>query len=205
MADETVTVEALEAHPEWAESGVKVGDPIPEDKSTTENPKVAVKKKETIEVDVEMLKNILRDVEELRVKVGKVDQLTKENEMLLAVADKGRIANYQAKNNPQGLVRSARAWTWKVAGGEKLVKATLTVRNEVFTDTNGRVFTDQVLNVILEDGTEMEVAYDRFMKEKGLVEGDIIKRSTNDENGQTFYTLKLKDGKEFTVNYLFLN
>jgi hypothetical protein len=156
---------------------------------------------ETVVVDRTMLEEILKEVQNLRGVGEEVVKLRKDNEMLLAVADKGRLQNYQAKNNPQGLVRTARAWVYE----EKLVKATVTLKNQAFTDTMGRVHTDQVLNVIFEDGKEHEVTYDQFMKERTLIEGDIISRTTNDQNGQTFYTLKLKDGKEFVVNQLFTN
>lgn len=195
MADENlITVELLAANPDWVEKGLKIGDPVPVVKQPDKKP-------ETVVVDRVMLENILKEVGDMRAKVGLVDQLTKDNEMLLAVADKSRLARYQSQHNPQGLVRSARVWLWH----GKIVKATVTVRNEAFTDNVGRVHTDQVINVFLEDGSEEEVTYDKFSKEKELVDADIIKRSTDDSNGQTFYTMKLKDGKEIAINYLFLN
>lgn len=190
-----ITEDDLQNDPKLAEAGLNVGDafPAPEKKIVLKEGQVAV--------DVVMLQNILDEVKALRGVSEEVTQLKKDNEMLLAVADKGRIVNYQTKNNPQGLVRTARAWVFN----GKLVKATITLKNQVFTDVNGRVFTDQVLTVYFEDGTNDEMPYDKFMKEKEDREGDIIKREVNDENGQTFYTLKFKDGKEFSVNYLFIN
>lgn len=193
--EKVITEESLEANPQWEKDGLKVGDPEPV------APVVPKPKSETVTVDRQMLEDILKEVSSLRAMPEEMDRLKKDNEMLLAVADKSRLSNYQARHNPQGLVRTARVWQWK----DQLVKATVTVRNEAFTDNIGRVHTDQVLNVIMEDGTEEEVTYDKFSKEKGLLEGDIISRSTNDQTGQTFYKMKLKDGKEFEVNYLFLN
>lgn len=190
MADpKLITEESFAEHPEWAAAGLKIGDKIPKEK------------KNTVEVDVATLQQLLNDVGDLKKKSELVDQLQADNKMLLEVADKGRVQNYQAKNNPKGLVRTARAWMWNGA----LVKATYTVKNSAFTDSQGRIHTDQVLNVIMEDGSEKEIAYDQFNKERTLLEGDIIKRSTDEESGQTFYTLKFKDGKAFTVNQLFTN
>lgn len=163
--------------------------------------KTAKAKTGMVEVDAEMLQNILKEVGEMRTKIERVDQLEKDNAMLLAVADVGRIATYQSRQPGSSLVRTARLWVWK----DKIVKATVTVRNEAFTDNIGRIHTDQVLSVIMEDGSEVEVPYDHFSKEKGLVEGEIISRSTNDETGQTFFKMRLKDGKEIDINYLFLN
>lgn len=191
-----ITEESLVANPEWIAKDLKVGDPEPETK------KERVLKPGVVEVDREMLEGILKEVGELRSKVDKVDQLEKDNAMLIEIADKSRLSNYQARNAGKvSLVRTARVWAWN----DKIVKATVTVRNEAFTDNIGRIHTDQVLNVILEDGSEVEVPYDKFAKEKGLLEGDILSRSTNDETGQTFYKMRLKDGKEISINYLFLN
>lgn len=191
MAEEkNITEESLAEHPEWSEAGLVVGDKIPKEKR---------EKKNTVEVDSDVLQNLLKEVEAMRGLPEKIDKLTKENEMLVDVADKSRLATWQSRNNPQGLTRSARAWIWN----GKLVKATLTMRNKAFTDVLGRVHTDQVLKVILEDNTEEEVAYDQFTKERELTEGDVIAKSET-EHGM-FYTLRFKDGKEYTVNYLFLN
>lgn len=190
MADKIITEELLAEHPEWTEAGLKIGDEIPKKP-----------KKDVVEVDRETMEQLLKDVGDLQKKAEKVDQLERDNKMLVEVADKGRLQNWQNKNNPKGLVRTARVWVWN---GE-LVKATYTVKNSAFTDSQGRIHTDQILNVITEDGKEKEVAYDQFNKERTLIEGDIIKRVTDDENGQTFYTIKLKDGKEFIVNQLFTN
>lgn len=204
-----ITDETFALHPEWDSAGLKVGDPEPViDTASPVEPAVlagrgkSVKNEtDTVTVDREMLNSILKEVTELRGKVEKVDQLEKDNAMLLEVADKSRVATYQARNNPSGLVRTARAWLWN----GKLVKATVTIRNDVFTDTVGRIHTDQVLNVIMDDASEMEVPYDKFAKEKDFAEGEIIKKNTNEENGQTFYTLRFKDGKTADINYIFLN
>lgn len=193
MAEKIITEESLAEHPEWAEEGLEVGNPEPKQEKKP--------KAETVVVDRAMLEGILTELAGLRTKVDRVDQLESDNKMLLEVADKSRISTYQSKNNNGTLVRTARVWMWK----DKIVKATMTVRNEAFTDNFGRVHTDQVLNIIMEDGSEAEVAYDHFAKEKGLVEADIISRNTNDETGQTFYKMKFKDGKEIEINYLFLN
>lgn len=207
MADEIlITEETLAEHPEWTAKDLKVGDPVPAVEITTEpivttRSRASKTESPTVEVDREMLEGILKEVGELRDKVNKVDQLEKDNAMLLEVADKSRISSYQAKQIGVNLIRTARVWTWQ----DKIVKATVTVRNEAFTDNIGRVHTDQVLNVIMEDGTEIELPYDRFAKEKGLVEAEIIGRNTNDVSGQTFFKMKMKDGKEIEINYLFLN
>lgn len=171
----------------------KIEKEVPEEVSKPKTGKV--------EVDIEMLQSILKEVEGLREIAGKVDRLQKDNEMLVSVADSGRLARWQERNNPKGLVRTARAWLYD----GKLVKGTFTVRNDAFVDTLGRIHTDQVLKVIFEDGVEKEIAYDTFSKGKQLIEGDIIKRETDDETGNTYYTLKFPDGKTFQVNYLFLN
>lgn len=197
----TITEEDLEKFPALKDQGLQVGDPFPVKQEKTPASSEAVLKPGQVIVDADLLKSILAEVEGMREKVGKVDQLERDNEMLQSVADKGRLATWQAKNNPQGLVRTARAWVWK----GQLVKATLTLKNQVFTDVNGRVYTDQILKVILADATEHEISYDQFAKEKEYREGDIVKRSTSDENAQTFYTLKFKDGELFEVNYLFIN
>lgn len=183
-----ITEESLAENPEWIESGLKVGDDVP-------------KKANMVEVDIDMLKDLMKEVEGMRGVAEEVARLKKDNDMLLAVADKGRIQNWQNKNSPMGLIREARAW---VLDG-KLVKATYTVRNSAFTDSIGRIHTDQVLNVMLEDGEEKEMSYDQFMKERTLIEGDIISRATDEVSGQTFLKLKFKDGKEFTVNITFTN
>lgn len=159
------------------------------------------KKAETVTVDVSMLEDILKEVQGLRGMAADFETVKKDRDMLLEVVDKGRLQNWQARNSPQGLVRSARAWVYD----DKLVKGTVMLKNIAFTDNIGRVHTDQVLKVIFEDTSEKETTYDEFMKSRTLLEGDIISRSTDDLSGQTFYKLKFKDGKEIEINYLFLN
>lgn len=189
MAAKKITEQSLAANPEWISSGLKVGDDEPKKEKT----------KSVVEIDVDTLKDFLEEMKGLKLIAEKVSKLEKDNAMLLEVADKNRLANYQMKNSPTGLVRVARAWVWN---GE-LIKATITLKNSAYTDTLGRVHTDQVLNVIFKDGTQKEVTYDQFMKERTLREGEIV--SKTESKGQMFYTLKFKDGEEFIVNGLFVN
>lgn len=188
-----ITQEDLDANPKFAEDGLNVGDEFPK----IEKPKKS--ESATVEVDREMLQKILTEVEGLRGIGEEVKRLKDENEMLLAVADKSRLATYQNRHSPTTLVRTCKVWEWD----GKLVKATFTVKNYVFTDNIGRTHVDQVINVITEDGKEREVAYDEFAKEKKFVEGDIISRTEKD--GQLFYVVKFKDGKEFPINSIFTN
>lgn len=182
--------EDLDADPKLVEAGLKIGD---------EFPKVEKKDDGMVTVDREMLQKILSEVEGLRDIAGDVVRLKQENEMLLAVADKNRLATYQSRHMPNSLIRTCRVWVWD----DKLVKATFTVKNYVYTDNVGRTSVDQIVNVITEDAKEQEVQYERFAKEKGFIEGEIISRTEKD--GQLFYVVKFKDGKEFPVNSIFTN
>lgn len=149
-----------------------------------------------IEVDADVLQSILEKVEKMEKDNKKKDE---KIEMLESVADKGRVANYQQKNARGELIRHMRAWIWR----KKIVMASVTLRNDSFYDAQNRAFVDQVLKVIFEDGTEAEVSYAQFNKEKEYLPGEVISR-TSSEHGD-FVTLRFKDGKEKAMNILFLN
>lgn len=164
---------------------------------TTDTPKV--EKKETVEIEKATLDKILDTIEK-QEKAN--EKLTKDIDMLRSVADKGRLAKYEAENNPGGLIRKAKVGMWEgspVIGWAK-------VKDEVgFKD--GRLQFTQIIRLFIDDGTatpvEKDMDYLYWAQNMTHQEGEVVeKNSTN--NGE-YWTVQMADGRKIKVDIRFIN
>lgn len=155
-----------------------------------------------IEVSESVLKEIIAKNESLE---GKVDKLTKDNEKLLAVADKGRLANYDSQHGDGNLIRTATISVWE---GKRVI-GWGRGKNEV-DFVNGVIRENQTTILYLLDPKDpkkpikQEIDILSFARRALRETGEII-RQAEDSNHQKTYTLRFKDGMEIDMDIAFIN
>lgn len=128
-----------------------------------------------------------------------ITNLQKQNEKLLAVADKNRLAQYEQRNN-NDIVHTAKISMFE----GKPVLAWRTIRDEVFIDGRGVYHEDQVVELVLEGGTKKEVSLlDRVRRVTKEI-GEIVSKTKNSDGTETVKML-MPDGKSILIDIAFLN
>lgn len=174
-----------------SEAGVTSGVITEETKTTSENAPGITKPNASgkIEVDIEFLNRLQAQVEEFK----------KVSEKLMAVADKNRLATYDARHSTEVLK------TAKMSFYEgKAVVGWRTVKDEVYVDGRSVYHETQIIELIFNDGTRAEMnLLDRARRVEKKT-GEIIKRWKDAEDHEII-TLQLSDGQQFTLDANFLN
>jgi hypothetical protein len=176
------------------------------DQNTTENKEnqgaknvMPDPKKNTVEVDKATLDSILARVETLETKNKEKDD---EIEMLKSISDKARLANYQEKTKGP-IIRKARVCFWDgspIIGWSKL-------KDEVgYRD--GRLQVNQQIKIFIQEkvgGKPVEKDLDYLYWVQNVIseEGEIKKKTEVD--GRIIYTVVMKDGREISLDLLFVN
>jgi len=160
--------------------------------------------KETIEVDKGLLQTILKKVEDIEKDNAR---LKEDNEKLLAVADKKRVADFEVKNNPKSLVKQVKVWSmdgklitnWKMVTNKVIANLH---RNIVEADQTVKVFFEKTEGM-KEGDNEAVLLYKSFIDSITPVFGEVIKVISDDDN--TVYVVQFEDGKELEINVNFVN
>lgn len=151
-------------------------------------------------VDEKQLGTVLERLDALEK--GKLEDAEKIR-MLETVADAGRVAAFES-GKPKKLVRIARLNTFD----GKLIVGWRTVKDEVLYIDN-KVVANQVIKLFLLDDkdekSEIDQDYLTFVRKSKSVEGEIIKKADDEENGTTIYTLRLANGRQVEVDVRFIN
>lgn len=158
------------------------------------------KKKDVIEVDRATIEAIL---ERQKQQDKEISRLTKDNEKLIAVADKGRLSLFDQQHNDQPLIRNANLNVWQ----GKIVLGWKTVKDEVGV-MDGRIYENQVVEMYLDDGVgnepkAVQVNYLDFGRNMRKMAAEIVKQSKT-KYGEA-YTLQTKDGREYEIDIRFIN
>lgn len=167
------------------------------------------KENKKVEIDKSTLAEILKrldSVDEMKAELAKKD---KDIEKLLAVADKGRMQNWESQHSEGELIRTVRLSMWE----RQVVLGWKTVKNEVGF-INGVLREEQTIKVFLlqtdKDGKiaapkEVEVNLLNFNRFVEKVDAEVIKQSKDSKTNRVTYTVKLKDGMELEYDIAFLN
>ncbi|MFA6991917.1 MAG: hypothetical protein WC269_01390 [Candidatus Gracilibacteria bacterium] len=165
---------------------------IKKEKEVVTGEKPVVKEK-TLELPESTLKALVEKIDALQ------KQSDKQNEMLLAVADKSRLSNYNIRNQGS-LVKTARITLFD----GKLVVGWKSVIDEVMQDPGGRWIVNQQTELMFQDGTSKIVSIKNFefQKKQEVVEvvGEIV-----DNLGNHFYKLQRKNGETIELGDSFIN
>lgn len=159
--------------------------------------------KKTVEVDASTLTEILRKLEDFEAQKQKDDKTISK---LLAVADKGRLANYEAQHEQASLIRTARISMWEGS----IILGWKTIKNEVgFQD--GVLRESQTVRLFLlnskDPKVEKHVDVDllNFNRQVQKQDGEIVKDNTESKSGKRTLTVKLADGMEIDFDVAFVN
>ncbi len=170
----------------------------PEDKNeatTNGTPQTAPS---TVEVKKDKLDAILEANETLQ---KQVTEQAKTIEMLLATADKSRIAKYQERSG------SPRIYEYRVRTfKDQVVTSWRMVRDEMFKDNNGHFHENQIVEITTEDGSTYQLPYlesERLTK----ITGSLLGKSTNWEGDREVTTLNLQlpEGKTIKIDQRYVN
>ena len=141
--------------------------------------------------------------------IDRMETFEKEHNLLMATADKARVARYQAQHKEE-VNRKCKLRTWAVEVGEGKDK-----RNEdkviigwEMTMDRGREYNEarerweehQDIRLFLEDDTRVDVPYAVFGKRYVLIDGEIKSETKKTVEGKETieYTIQAND-KEYTI------
>lgn len=137
----------------------------------------------------------------------RLDTLEADNKRLIAVADKGRLANEKEREmaaDGAPLVRTVKLTRLDSNKGP-LVVAWKVTANESYVDGN-RMVERQELDLYLQNGkTEHMRLLDFYRRQNKQTIAEIIKRSLNEQTGDTELEVELKDGERITIGLAFVN
>jgi len=151
-------------------------------------------KEKTVVVKKRALDKILDDIERLK----------KDNEMLLGIADKSRLAFWEEKiQKPQ--IHIVKLSTWEVNGKPKVILAWRSVKDEMYQDANGTWHEDQKTEIILEDKTKLVIQSREFWLKPTKIPAQIIQRSVDEVTGNTTLKVETKDEKIYEIDQRFVN
>jgi len=140
---------------------------------------------------------------DLQSLLERLDKVEKDNNMLLSVADKGRVSRYELINQEE-LIRTAKISFLKNEKGEsKAVVAWRTVQDEVYIDANGVYRENQIIEIFFDDKKSQKIRYIDFVRLVEKREGEIIEKRQTKE-GEIF-KIQMKDGKEYELDIKFIN
>ena len=140
------------------------------------------------------------DMEFVKELKNQLDKMKEQNEVLMAVADKKSLTNYYQKTR-KGMPTVIRLRTFEGLA----VTSWKTIKDEVFQDPITRAWREnQVVEIELEDGTKKELPLIEFVRKYQYVDTKKVGEVT-DEDNVFVKLLRLDNGKELTINILYVN
>jgi hypothetical protein len=142
---------------------------------------------------------------------AELEKLKKDNEILLQIADKKALGLYYSRHQkklPGRLnYRVLPITDEKGVMTKKMVVAWKTLKDEVYKDPKtGRWVEDQIVKIIFEDGTAVEMPLMNWYRQYELKPATVVSKSTDESTGTV--SLKIKrdeDNKEVELNVLYVN
>lgn len=149
-------------------------------------------------VKKDVLEDLLAEVQSLRSKVEK------QNDMITAVADKGRLAKYNERDR-KPIERVVRVNTYEFEGVLRKVVGWAMITDQVFKNSNGVYVENQTVRIILDNDKKIDMPYIDFVKKTQHINATIKSRTTDEQTGALILTLVGPDGKEFVMDSTFVN
>lgn len=147
------------------------------------------------------LKGLLRELK------SEMEELKRDNAMLMQVADKKQMARLmQRKRKDLPTYVGVRAM--EIDEKLKLIMGWRTVKNIVAqSPQTGAWFEDQRIEVIFQDGSREEMDYRVFVRNYKLIRGKVVGESVSDEGRSLDLVLVEEpfEGEEITISDKFIN
>lgn len=188
--------------PKTGETGTtpKIGEtgtaPVGTSGTTITGQEIKKDKKKTVEVNSDVLRKLVDTVESQKQDIKDLQES----------ADLGRLSRIQEARKSGKLVKTAKI---SVYNG-KIVKGWIKDKDDVYFDEAGRLHEDQKVCLFLDNGDDKKaiktepISYREFARVLTKIEGEVIKES-KDNDGQTFFTVQLDDGREIELPIQFIN
>lgn len=154
--------------------------------ATTPTSNTAPAKK--IEIDESILLGLQKTIEDLK----------KNQDKLMAVADKNRLALYDQRSQTE-IIKTAKM---SFLDGKPIV-AWKTIKDEVYI-SQGVYHETQIVELTFDDGTTTQMSLIDSARKMQKQPGEIVSR-TRDNEGNEIVRLLLRDGREFNLDIKFLN
>ena len=162
---------------------------------------VEVEEAKVVEPKVEEPKS---DSDLLKALMDKVDELAKQNSMLMEVADKKSLSTYYSRNQAK-LPKSVRL---NLIDGKVVIGWKMTM-NEVYKENIGGNYIwreKQNVKLTFADGTESDMSYSDYIKSYQQVEANIISRTEDEVTGEMLLNvLRTDNGEKVSVGVKFVN
>jgi hypothetical protein len=140
----------------------------------------------------------------LKALMDKVDELAKQNSMLMEVADKKSLSTYYSRNQAK-LPKSVRL---NLINGKVIIGWKMTL-NEVYKENIGGNYIwreKQSVKLTFADGTESDMAYSDYVKNYQQVEANIISRTEDEVTGEILLNvLRTDNGEKVQVGIRYVN
>lgn len=139
-------------------------------------------------------------LEKLMGLVPVVEQLQKDNEALLAVADRAKLQIFNEKQQAPGN-KIVKLLTYVDENRtRKVILAWSKIKDEVYKAPNGAWVDDQIMEVVFEDDTKKQLPLLTFYRNTA----DKIKAEVLEDKGDSF-KVKTVEGKEYLIGKMFVN
>lgn len=130
--------------------------------------------------------------------IKKLDEQSKQIEVLFKTADKSRLQKYDEANNG-ALIKTVKVWIFE----GKIVLATKLTSNRCEV-IQGRWFEEQKVNVVFDDGSSREMDLLEFTRGKSYQKAEIIERR-HPAGSEEMLKVLLPEGKEVELSVNFIN
>lgn len=140
----------------------------------------------------------------IKALMTKVDELAKQNDMLLEVADKKSLSTYYSRNQ-KSMPKIVRL---NLIDGKVIIGSAMT-KNEVYKENIGGNYIwreKQNIKLTFQDGTESEMPYSDYVKNYQQVESKIISRTEDEVTGEVLLNVaRVDNGEKVLVGVKFIN
>jgi hypothetical protein len=142
---------------------------------------------------------------------SELKKLKQDNAVLLQIADKKALGLYYSRHQQKmpGRINYRVMPVTKEDGTmeKKMVVAWKTVKDEVYKDPKtGRWVEDQIVKIIYEDGTSIDMPLMTWYRQYELKPATVISKKTDEVTGMVSFKVKRdEDSKEVELNVLYVN
>ena len=139
-------------------------------------------------------------LEKLMGLVPAVEKLTKDNEALMFAADRARMQAFNERQQAPGN-RTVKLLTYVNENRvRKVILAWSKIKDDVYKAPNGAWVEDQIMEVIFEDDTKIQLPLLSFYRNTA----DKIKAEVLEDKGDSF-KVRTVEGKEYLIGKMFVN
>ena len=172
----------------------------PETKNVSDQ-KDEVKQKDTkAQSGPEMVQVPKEQFEKLMSLIPAVEQLQKDKDTLMAVADRAKLQEFQERQKAPGNKIVKLSTYLGDDGKRKVIVAWKKLKDEVYKGTNGNTVEDQAMEVLFDDDTKKELPLKTFYRDTA----DKTKAEVLEDKGDSF-KVRTPEGNEYLIGKMFVN